>query len=204
MARPRGPYYGMSRELKGSIQRMLAPPYPGRDPIERICNYLSTPYCQVDAYVSHFPRSHRGRPRLDRPCVDGRFYRLFVDVDGTGVLTDLTALDEVWTFSGPEPVLYPMMPWVEQLRESVNGNVSELTRLLRMFGVNISVNSVWRFCQKLDAAAAAKTPLTPSEVNIWRARLRTAPRVRRRSKARNWLASHYAWRGKITAQSSRR
>ena len=194
MARPRGPYYGMPRDLKGRIQRMLAPPYPGRDPIERICNYLSTPYRRVDAYVSTFPTSDPGRPSLARPCVDGRFYCMFVDVDGSGVLTDLTALDEVWTFPGPEPVLYPLLPWVEILRERTGANVSRLTRLLHGFGVSLSINSVWRFCQKMDEAAATKTPLTPREVEVWSERLRAAPRARRLPRGRNWLEAHQAWR----------
>jgi hypothetical protein len=193
MARPRGPYYGMPRDLKRGIQRMLAPPYPGRDPIERICNYLA-PIVRVDAHVSTFPGAGPGRPSLVRPCVDGRFYCLFVDADGSGVLTDLTALEEVWTFQGPEPVLYPLLPWVEILRERTGANVSTLTRLLCACGVPLSINSVWRFCQKMDAAAATKTPLTPSEVKVWRARLRTARNVRPNNRSRDWLTSHREWR----------
>ena len=193
MARPKGPYYGMPRKLKVGIQGMLAPPYPGRDPIERICNYLA-PTARVDVHVSTIPKSGPGRPSLKRPCVDGRFYSMFVGVDGSGVLTDLTALDEVWTFPGPEPILYPLLPWVEILRERTGANVSELAFLLRAFGVHLSINSVWRFCQKMDAAAATRTALTPSEVEIWQERLRTAPRVRRRRRGRDWLASHHEWR----------
>lgn len=168
-------------------------PYPGHDPIERICNLLA-PDMWVDARVMNIKRAGPGRPRLGHPCFNGRFYSLFVKPDGTGVLTDLTALEDVWTFPGPEPALYPMLPWVQMLRTGTGASVSKLTRLLCDCGIQISVNSVWRFCQRMDAAEAARTELSPIEVEEWRVRLRAAPKARRRRRGRNWLKSHQKWR----------